>query len=75
MKLTPVMVRFAVPFLALSIPVFGQFQENTEPKLTCDSHGRNGRREGVCEMRESRLPATQRLEVLASPNGGVSIRG
>ena len=67
MKITPVIV----PFLALGIPAFGQ----EGAKLNCDSHNRNNKYERFCEMRESRLPATQRLEVLASPNGGVSVRG
>ena len=67
MKLTPVIV----PFLALLIPAFGQ----QEGKLNCDSHNRNRDYERSCEMRETRLPATQRLEVLAAPNGGVSILG
>ena len=67
MKLTPVIV----PFLALLIPAFGQ----QEGKLNCDSHNRNSTHERSCEMRETRLPATQRLEVLAAPNGGVSILG
>jgi hypothetical protein len=75
MKPTPAMVRCAVPFLAILIPAFGQFQENIEPKLGCESRWKNGKHEGFCEIRESRLPVTQRLEVLAAPNGGVSIRG
>jgi DUF4097 and DUF4098 domain-containing protein YvlB len=75
MKLTPATMRFAVPFLALLIPAFGQFQENTEAKLACDSRSGDRRHERSCEVRETRLPVTQRLEVLAAPNGGVSIRG
>lgn len=75
MKPTPSMVRCTVPFLALLIPAFGQFQENTESKLSCEQRWKNRRNEGSCEIRESRLPATQSLEVLASPNGGVSILG
>lgn len=67
MKLTPVIV----PFVSLLIPAFGQ----QEAKLNCDSYNRDSKYERSCEIRESRLPATQRLEVLASPNGGVSIRG
>ena len=52
-----------VPLLVLMIPAFGQLRENIEPL------------ERFCEIREQKLPVTQRLEVLASPNGGVSVRG
>ncbi len=75
MKLTPAMTCYAVPFLTLLIPAFGQFRENIQPKLACDSKWRDGQNERSCEIREQRLPAMQRLEVLASPNGGVTLRG
>ena len=64
-----------IPFLALLIPTFGQMRENTSPELGCNANWKNGKQERVCEMREQKVPATQRLEVLASPNGGVTIRG
>lgn len=62
--------------LALALPGFGQFQNNTEPKLNCDQ-GKWGRskQERTCEMRESRLPVTQRLDVDSAPNGGVTVKG
>ena len=75
MKLTPSTALFAVPVLAMAIPAFGQFQENTEVTLRCESLNRSRGSEHSCEIRESRLPATQRLEVLAAPNGGVALRG
>jgi len=63
-----------VPLLVLMIPAFGQMRENTDPQLSCNS-GWKGDSERFCEVRESRVPATQRLEVAASPNGGVTVRG
>lgn len=75
MKLTPAMTYYAVPFLTLLIPAFGQFRDNTQPKLACDSQWRDRHSERSCEVRESRLPVMQRLEVLASPNGGITLRG
>lgn len=75
MKLTPVMKCYAVPFLTLLIPAFGQWRENTQPKLTCEEKWRDSQSERSCEVREQRLPAMQRLEVQASPNGGVTVRG
>ena len=71
MKLT----QAAIPFLTLLVPAFGQMRENTDPRLTCGARAGDRRWERSCEMRETRLPSTQRLEVLAQPNGGVSIRG
>ena len=67
--------RLIVPLLVLMIPAFGQMRENTDPQLSCQGNWKNSRSERSCEIRESRLPATQGLEVLASPNGGVSVRG
>lgn len=63
--------------LALALPVFGQFQNNTEAKLSCENQKNHGgdRQERSCEMRESRLPVTQRLDIDSAPNGGVSVRG
>ena len=75
MKLTPVIARYAVPFLVVLIPASGQFRENTRPKLGCEATWKDDSSERSCEIRESRLPATQRLEVLASPNGGITLRG
>ena len=52
-----------IPFLALLIPTFGQMRENTSPELGCNANWKNGKQERVCEMREQKVPATQRLEV------------
>jgi DUF4097 and DUF4098 domain-containing protein YvlB len=70
MKLLPLALSF------LTLPVFGQFRENTTPELACDSNARWGKGYGnSCDMRETRLPVTQRLDIEAGPNGGVSVRG
>jgi DUF4097 and DUF4098 domain-containing protein YvlB len=62
--------------LALALPVLGQFRDNTEPKLNCDQrHRGRDKQERFCEVRESRLPVTQRLDVDAAPNGGVTVLG
>ncbi|MBY0507842.1 MAG: DUF4097 domain-containing protein [Bryobacteraceae bacterium] len=70
MKLTPLVV----PLLTLMIPAFGQMRENTEPKLSCQGW-QSSKYERFCEVREQKLPAMQRLDVSASPNGGVTVRG
>ncbi len=45
-----------------------------EKKLSCDSNW-GGRDESACEMRETTMAATGRLEVSAAPNGGIRISG
>lgn len=45
-----------------------------DKKLACGD-SRNGKRSHVCEMRESSLAYTGRLDVDATPNGGISIIG
>lgn len=45
-----------------------------EKKLSCDGNW-GGRQESACEMRESTMPATGRLEVDAAPNGGIRVAG
>lgn len=45
-----------------------------EKKLSCEG-SRSGRQESACEMRESTMPATGRLEVDAAPNGGIRVAG
>lgn len=67
---------FLLTALALALPVFGQFQNNSEPKLNCDRRNWGGnQQERFCEVRESRLPVTQRLDINAAPNGGVTVLG
>jgi hypothetical protein len=51
-----------------------QAPANPEKKLSCD--GKNwGDRKRVCEMKETTLAATGRLNVDAGPNGGITIQG
>lgn len=63
-----------VPLLVWMIPAFGQMRENTDPQMSCEATWK-GDSERFCEVRETRVAATQRLEVAASPNGGVTVRG
>jgi hypothetical protein len=63
--------------LALSttgLPLFAQLQNNTEKRLNCDN-GSYGDRARHCEIREQSLPSIGHLDVDASPNGGVSVKG
>ena len=62
-----------VPLLVLMIPAFGQMREHTDPQLSCQANWKSGKLERFCEIREQKMPATQRLELLASPNGGVNV--
>jgi hypothetical protein len=45
-----------------------------EKKLSCEGDW-GGRGESACEMRESTMAATGRLEVNAAPNGGIRVAG
>lgn len=56
-------------FLALAIA------PAQDKQLTCDSNSRNDRRSRVCEMRESTMAVSGKLEVDAAPNGGVRVSG
>ena len=60
----------------LMLPAFGQFRENSTPELTCDNASKWNKGYGnSCDLREVKLPATQRLDIDAGPNGGVTVRG
>jgi hypothetical protein len=64
--------------LALSTaaaPCFAQLHNNTEKRLSCENSGSNGDRARHCEIREQSLPAVGRIDVDASPNGGVTVKG
>jgi hypothetical protein len=64
--------------LALSTtgaPLFAQFQNNTEKRLSCENSGSSGDRARHCEVREQSLPAIGRIDVDASPNGGITVKG
>ena len=60
----------------LMLPAFGQFRENTTPELTCSMNQR-GRQEyaQICDMREMRVPVTQRLDIDPGANGSISVKG
>jgi DUF4097 and DUF4098 domain-containing protein YvlB len=51
------------------------FENNTTKKLTCEQRASNPDRARVCEVREQTMGALPRLDVDATPNGGITIRG
>jgi len=60
----------------LTVAGFGQFRENTTPEMSCENGNRWNKNYGnSCEMKEVKLPVTQRLDIEAGPNGGVSVKG
>jgi DUF4097 and DUF4098 domain-containing protein YvlB len=60
----------------LTFSLFGQFRENVTPDLKCNSSNQWYKGySNFCDLRESKLPVTQRLDIDAAPNGGVSVRG
>jgi hypothetical protein len=64
--------------LALStagVPAFAQLQNNTEKRLSCDNNGDSGDRFRHCDIREQSLPASGRIDLDASPNGGITVKG
>ena len=56
-----------------SVPLLAQMQNNTEKQMTC-SNGTSDRARH-CEIRELSLPSIGRLNIDASPNGGVTVKG
>jgi hypothetical protein len=50
-------------------------QDNSEKQMTCQNGGYDSDRARRCEIREQSVPAVGRLNVDASRNGGVSIKG
>ena len=60
---------------ATGIPSFAQMRDNTEKQLSCQNGGNDGDRARHCEVREQSLPAIGRLNLDASPNGGLTVKG
>lgn len=58
-----------------SVPMLAQMQNNTEKQMTCSNGGFDGDRARHCEIREQTLPSIGRLNIDASPNGGVMVKG
>jgi hypothetical protein len=58
------------------VPLPAQMQNNTEKQLTCSNGGGNDRdRARHCEIREQSVASIGRLNIDASPNGGVTVKG
>lgn len=58
-------------FLMLG-PAAAQMRDNQEQNLKCKDQEDSNR---ICEMRETNVPASARLDVNAGPNGGISVKG
>lgn len=58
----------------LCLAAAAQMRDNQEKTLACGDRD-GGDRHRVCEMKEFPLAASSRLEVDASPNGGIAIKG
>jgi DUF4097 and DUF4098 domain-containing protein YvlB len=57
-----------------SLPVAAQLRDNTERTLSCE-HNFGGDAAHHCEMREQTVPTIGRLNVDASPNGAITVKG
>jgi len=55
--------------------LFAQMQDNSEKTMTCDNGGNDGDRARHCEIREQMAPSAGRLNLDASRNGGVTVKG
>lgn len=64
--------------LAASIcgaPLLAQMRDNTQKQLTCNNGNYDSDRARHCEMREQMVPSAGILNIDASQNGGVSVKG
>jgi hypothetical protein len=73
-------VLFSAAWMGLALSttggtLFAQLQNNTEKRLSCQNSSNDGDRARHCEVREQSLPAIGRIDVDASPNGGVTVKG
>lgn len=57
------------------VPVLAQMQNNIDKKLTCSNGNNDSDRARFCEIREQSLASIGRLNIDASPNGGVTVKG
>ena len=64
-----------VALLAAGAPLPAQLRDNSEKQLTCRSGGYDSDGVRHCEVREQTTPAIGRLNVDASRNGGVTVKG
>jgi hypothetical protein len=55
--------------------LLAQLRDNSQKQLTCQNNGYDSERVRHCEMREQSVPAIGRLNVDASHNGGVTVKG
>ena len=58
-----------------SVPVLAQMQNNIEKQLSCSNGNSDRDRARHCEIREQSLPSIGRLNIDASPNGGITVKG
>ena len=57
------------------VPLLAQMQNNTEKQMTCSNGGNDRDRARYCEIREQSVASIGRLNIDASPNGGVTVKG
>jgi len=60
--------------VGLCLAASAQMRDNQDKSLSCQDTD-EGNRYRMCEMRETTIPATAKLEVDARPNGGVLVKG
>lgn len=70
------MFGFTLTSTILMLPALGQFRENTTPELNCSLNQR-GKQEyaQICDLREMRVPVTQRLDIDPGANGSITVKG
>ena len=63
--------------IGLSVPARAQMRDNRETQLTCNNLSREISRERAlsCEVRESSLGPSGRLDIEPGRNGGITVKG
>jgi hypothetical protein len=71
-------MRFAfvvLTLISLAIPTQAQLRDNRDRQLTCNDSSRDGKRAHVCDVRETTLGPSGKLEIRPGQNGGVTVKG
>src|SRR5215831_18293943 len=61
--------------ISLAIPTQAQLRDNQDRQLNCNDSSGDRRRAHVCDVRETTLGPSGRLEILPGQNGGVTVKG
>ena len=54
---------------------YGQMQDNSDKRMTCDNNGNRGDRARNCQVTEQSFPGTGRISVDGRENGGATVKG